>query len=252
MNFKNNPLEDLRRLTEAVKNAGADIAPTYMEYIQMAFAIATDCGEAGRAHFIELCSLSPKFDAAAAHRLFTNTLHSHRDSVHLGAVFHLASLCGVNVPHPLQQTPDDGKIAELQKVAATFSHARACARETAGENTPGSGLPPDDDFPGGESGAETWREGLRTLQPPAHLRPEPPVARCAGAHSLLRHQCPPARRPPAVRHQRTGLHAEPAPALPVQPEVAVALPPDLHRGTPPRERARWPGCAIWWSPSTTR
>lgn len=165
MNFKNNPLEDLRRLTEAVKNAGADIAPTYMEYIQMAFAIATDCGEAGRIHFIELCSLSPKFDAAAAHRLFTNTLHSHRDSVHLGTVFHLASLCGVNVPHPLQQTPDDGKIAELQKVAATFSHARACARETAGENTPGSGLPPDDDFPGGESGAETWREGSEPFSP---------------------------------------------------------------------------------------
>ena len=36
-------IESLRRLTEAVETAGADIAPTYAEYVQLAFAIATDC-----------------------------------------------------------------------------------------------------------------------------------------------------------------------------------------------------------------
>lgn len=44
-----NILSDLRRLTEAVHAAGADIAPTYREYVQLAFAIATDCGEADAA-----------------------------------------------------------------------------------------------------------------------------------------------------------------------------------------------------------
>ena len=39
-------IESLRRLTEAVETAGADIAPTYLEYVQLSFAIATDCGEA--------------------------------------------------------------------------------------------------------------------------------------------------------------------------------------------------------------
>lgn len=47
----NNPLENLRQLTEAVRMAGADIAPTYIEYVQLAFAIANDCGEAGRNDF---------------------------------------------------------------------------------------------------------------------------------------------------------------------------------------------------------
>lgn len=42
----NNPLENLRQLTEAVRMAGADIAPTYIEYVQLAFAIANDCGDA--------------------------------------------------------------------------------------------------------------------------------------------------------------------------------------------------------------
>ena len=38
-------LFSLHRLTEAVRNAGADIAPTYQEYVQLAFAIANDCGK---------------------------------------------------------------------------------------------------------------------------------------------------------------------------------------------------------------
>ena len=35
-------IESLRRFTEAVETAGADIAPTYLEYVQLSFAIATD------------------------------------------------------------------------------------------------------------------------------------------------------------------------------------------------------------------
>ena len=49
---------DLSKLVEAVRAAHADIAPTYAEYVQLAFAIATDCGEAGRSDFISLCEPS--------------------------------------------------------------------------------------------------------------------------------------------------------------------------------------------------
>ena len=38
--YKNNLLEELHRLTEAVQASHADIAPTYLEYTQLAFAIA--------------------------------------------------------------------------------------------------------------------------------------------------------------------------------------------------------------------
>ena len=55
----NNPLENLRQLTEAVRMAGADIAPTYIEYVQLAFAIANDCGEAGRNDFLSLSPFPP-------------------------------------------------------------------------------------------------------------------------------------------------------------------------------------------------
>ena len=93
----NNPLENLRRLTEAVRMAGADIAPTYIEYVQLAFAIANDCGEAGRNDFLSLCSLSSKYDEKNAQALFSNALHADKEDIHLGTVFHLAGQCGVKI-----------------------------------------------------------------------------------------------------------------------------------------------------------
>ena len=90
-------LSSLHLLTEAVRGAGADIAPTYQEYIQLAFAIATDCGEVGRQDFLTLCSLSPKYDRRAADKLFSNALRNGRNNVHLGTAFHLAELCGVKL-----------------------------------------------------------------------------------------------------------------------------------------------------------
>ena len=86
----NNPLEDLQHLTEAVRMAGADIAPTYIEYVQLAFAIANDCGEAGRNDFLSLCSLSSKYNERNAQTLFSNALRADKEDIHLGSVFHLA------------------------------------------------------------------------------------------------------------------------------------------------------------------
>ena len=93
------PLSSLHLLAEAVRNAGADIAPTYQEYIQLAFAIATDCGEAGRHDFLSLCSLSSKFDRRAADKLFSNALKTGRNDVHLGTAFHLAEPPLVHLVH---------------------------------------------------------------------------------------------------------------------------------------------------------
>ena len=72
------PLSSLHLLAEAVRNAGADIAPTYQEYIQLAFAIATDCGEAGRHDFLSLCSLSSR--RASGNRLSSGRALRREDS----------------------------------------------------------------------------------------------------------------------------------------------------------------------------
>ena len=90
-------IESLRRLTEAVETAGADIAPTYAEYVQLAFAIATDCGEAGREFFHRLCRTSAKYQREHAKRIFSNALTTRHGEVHLGTAFHLAEMANVKL-----------------------------------------------------------------------------------------------------------------------------------------------------------
>ena len=92
-----NDIESLHRLTETVETAGADIAPTYIEYVQLAFAIATDCGEAGRDYFHRLCRMSAKYQREQADRVFSNALTTKHGDIHLGTVFHLAETAGVTI-----------------------------------------------------------------------------------------------------------------------------------------------------------
>ena len=116
--------ESLRRLTEAVETAGADIAPTYAEYVQLAFAIATDCGEAGREFFHRLCRVSAKYQREHAERVFSNALTTRHGEVHLGTVFHLAETAGVNLSkEDMADNRENTKNTE-NTPPKNFTHAR--------------------------------------------------------------------------------------------------------------------------------
>ena len=117
-------IESLRRLTEAVEMAGADIAPTYLEYIQLSFAIATDCGEAGRDFFHRLCRISPKYQREHAERVFSNALTAQRGEVHLGTVFHLAEAMGVTVSKEVVVNSRTGTRSTAGTVPQSFTHVR--------------------------------------------------------------------------------------------------------------------------------
>lgn len=117
-------IESLRRLTEAVEMAGADIAPTYLEYIQLSFAIATDCGEAGRDFFHRLCRISLKYQREHAERVFSNALTAQRGEVHLGTVFHLAEAMGVTVSKEVVVNSRTGTRSTAGTVPQSFTHVR--------------------------------------------------------------------------------------------------------------------------------
>lgn len=140
-----NILSDLRRLTEAVHAAGADIAPTYREYVQLAFAIATDCGEAGRSDFLMLCSLSAKYDVHAANKLFSNALKTNNNSVHIGTAFHLAELCNVR-PRPAEKPRQDAPAGTLGTPGAPYPAAsppnrRSCSTTSSPTSSSAPTLP---------------------------------------------------------------------------------------------------------------
>lgn len=118
--------DSLSRLVEAVRSAGVDIAPGYCEYVRLAFAIANDCGEAGREAFIALCSLSVKFNREKAERLFSNSLKKGDHRIHLGTAFHLAELAGVRLEPPSRPRDTHASNASNANNAAPVSHTRAC------------------------------------------------------------------------------------------------------------------------------
>ena len=112
--------DSLSRLVEAVRSAGVDIAPGYCEYVRLAFAIANDCGEAGREGFIALCSLSVKFNREKAERLFSNALKKGDHRIHLGTAFHLAELAGVRLEPPSR--PRDTHANNASNAVPVFPH----------------------------------------------------------------------------------------------------------------------------------
>ena len=118
--------DSLSRLVEAVRSAGVDIAPGYCEYVRLAFAIANDCGEAGREGFIALCSLSVNFNRENAERLFSNALNKGDRRIHLGTAFHLAELAGVRLEPPSRPRDTHASNASNANNAAPVSHTRAC------------------------------------------------------------------------------------------------------------------------------
>ena len=118
--------DSLSRLVEAVRSAGVDIAPGYCEYVRLAFAIANDCGEAGREGFIALCSLSANFNRENAERLFSNALKKGDRRVHLGTAFHLAELAGVRLEPPSRPAIRTQVMQVMQIMQQLFpTHARA-------------------------------------------------------------------------------------------------------------------------------
>ena len=138
-----NTLEDLGRLTEAVRNAGADIAPAYIEYIQLAYAIANDCGEAGRGYFIQLCSLSAKYNAENAEKTFTNALRNGNNTVHINTAFYLAEQCGVK----LTPSVPAGTTGTIGTAGTGFKfHTGARTHNTNKESEPDNNVSDEEQF----------------------------------------------------------------------------------------------------------
>lgn len=120
-----NPLSDLERLVVAIEKQGANIAPTYQEYMPIAFAIANDCGEAGRTFFHRICRMSEKYVSGEADKLYDHALKGGNGRNGLGSVFHLADLAGVKLDKSMAEA---GKLSNFQTFTPP-SHTHTCTHE---------------------------------------------------------------------------------------------------------------------------
>ena len=131
--FIMNPLSDLERLVAAIEKQGANIAPTYQEYMPIAFATANDCGEAGRTFFHRICRLSEKYVYEEADKLYDHALKAGNGRNGLGSVFHWAEIAGVKTDKQLADTfrqyPRENKNPSNLQAPLTPTHAHTYARE---------------------------------------------------------------------------------------------------------------------------
>lgn len=117
-----NTIQDLERLVAAIEKQGANVAPTYQEYMPLAFAIANDCGEAGRSLFHRICRISEKYVSDEADRLFDHALKGGNGRNGIGSVYHWAETAGVKLDKQLAGTarsyagkqPETCELANLQ------------------------------------------------------------------------------------------------------------------------------------------
>ena len=112
----NDNISILEQLTTAVEQSGANLAPTYQEYMPLAFAIANSCGEEGRRLFHRICHMSEKYCHDEADKLYGHALTKGTGKNSLGTVFHLAEVAGVKM---------DKKLANLQNLQPLHTHTRA-------------------------------------------------------------------------------------------------------------------------------
>jgi len=128
-----NPLSDLERLVAAIEHQGANIAPTYQEYMPIAFATANDCGETGRTFFHRICRLSEKYLYEEADKLYDHALKAGNGRNGLGSVFHRAEIAGVKTDKQLADTfrqyPRENKNPSNLQAPLTPTHAHTYARE---------------------------------------------------------------------------------------------------------------------------
>lgn len=128
-----NPLSDLERLVAAIEHQGANIAPTYQEYMPIAFATANDCEEAGRTFFHRICRLSEKYVYEEADKLYDHALKAGNGRNGLGSVFHWAEIAGVKTDKQLADTfrqyPRENKNPSNLQAPLTPTHAHTYARE---------------------------------------------------------------------------------------------------------------------------
>ena len=116
-----NPLSDLERLVAAIEHQGVNIAPTYQEYMPIAFATANDCGESGRTFFHRICRLSEKYVHEEADKLYDHAIKAGNGRNGLGSVFHWAEIAGVKTDKQLADTfrqyPRENKLASSKEPA---------------------------------------------------------------------------------------------------------------------------------------
>lgn len=109
--------DEIEQLVTAVESASVDIASSYSDWLDMAFALSDALGEGGRSYFHRLSRFYPSYNDKEADRQFSACLHSKGTGITISTLFHLAKQAGITI-HNSPNSPKSpvGDIGELEEI----------------------------------------------------------------------------------------------------------------------------------------
>lgn len=100
--------KDVERIVSLIEQQGADIAPSYEEWVKLGFALVDGYGENGRDYFMRLSSLHTGCTPEVAESQYVKCLRSDNSGITISTFFHLAKQAGISISIP------NGKMAIWQ------------------------------------------------------------------------------------------------------------------------------------------
>lgn len=114
--------EEIEQLVTAVESSMIDIAPSYQDWLDLAFALSDALGEGGRSYFHRLSRFYPGYDEREADKQFTACLNSHGSGITIKTLFHLAKQAGViSSQSPFSPNSPHGETGETEEFGETES-----------------------------------------------------------------------------------------------------------------------------------
>lgn len=109
--------DEIEQLVTAVESASVDIASSYSDWLDMAFALSDALGEGGRSYFHRLSRFYPGYNEKEADRQFSACLHSKGTGITISTLFHLAKQAGITIHNsPISPKSPLGDIGDLEEI----------------------------------------------------------------------------------------------------------------------------------------
>ena len=89
--------EDIETIINRIESASVDIAPNYVDWCDLGFALADALGENGRNYYHRLSRFYANYNQSETDKQFDNCLKHQGNGVTLRTFYHLAKQAGINV-----------------------------------------------------------------------------------------------------------------------------------------------------------
>ena len=90
--YTSNSTDKIEDLVRKIELSGISIAPSYEEYLQIAIAFYTECGESGRNYYHRVCKIDPNYSESHCDWQFNEIIKAGYNRVQIGTLIYLTNM----------------------------------------------------------------------------------------------------------------------------------------------------------------